>query len=130
MSVKDAAAKKRREIRKDKKEMKKDPLAASKVETSFDNALMNLSGDVLLRHFVNKHNHDIYVIFERRLNLKDAEIRSSFVSAEAEAQTKSGVVTCIKVSVKKKVIEQALMKEAELHKIVVARYLKERNRKF
>ena len=86
MSVKDTAAKKRREIRKDKKEMKKDPLAASKVETSFDNALMNLSGDVLLRHFVNKHNHEIYVIFERRLNLKDAEIRSTFVSAEAEAQ--------------------------------------------
>ena len=85
---------------------------------------------MLLRHFVNKHNHEIYVIFERRLNLKDAEIRSTFVSAEAEAQTKSGVVTCIKVSVKKKVIDQTLMKEAELHKIVVARYLKERNRKF
>ncbi len=130
MSVKDASAKKRREIRKAKKELKNDPLAPSKVETSFDNAMMNLSGDVLLRHFVNKHNHDIYVLFERRLNLLDAELRTLFVSAEAEAQTKKDVVSYIKVSVKKKVIEQSLLKEAELHKIVVARYLKEKSRKF
>lgn len=130
MSVKDAAAKRRRDVRKEKKEMKKDPLAASKVETSFDNALMNLSGDVLLRHFVNKHNHDIYVLFERRLNLKDAELRSLFVSPEVEDQAKSGLVTCVKVSVKKKIIEQVLLKEPELHKLVVARYLKERKRKF
>ena len=130
MSVKDAAAKKRREIRKEKKELKKDPLSPTKVETSFDNALMNLSGDVLLRHFVNKHNHDVYVLFERRLNLKDAELRSMFVSPEVEEQNKAGHVTCVKVSVKKKIIEQVLMKESELHKIVVARYLKERSRKF
>lgn len=130
MGVKDAAAKKRRDIRKAKKDAKNDPLAPSKVETSFDNAMMNLSGDVLLRHFVNKHNHDIYLIFERRLNLQDAELRTLFVSAEAEEQAKKDVVTYIKVSVKKKVIEQSLLKETELHKIVVARYLKEKSRKF
>jgi len=130
MSVKDAAAKKRREVRKAKKESKNDPLSPTRVETSFDNAMMNLSGDVLLRHFVNKHNHDIYVLFEKRLNLVDAELRTLFVSPEAEEQTKKDVATYIKVSVKKKVIEQRLIKEAELHKIVVARYLKEKSRKF
>lgn len=130
MSVKDAAAKRRREARKEKKEKKKDPLAPSKVESSFDNALMNLSGDVLLRHFVNKHNHDIYVLFERRLNLKESDLRPMFVSPEVEEQNKTGYVTCVKVSVKKKIIEQTLMKEPELHRLVVARYLKERNRSF
>lgn len=130
MSVKDAAAKRRRDARKEKKEKKKDPLAPSKVETSFDNALMNLSGDVLLRHFVNKHNHDIYVLFEKRLNLKDAELRSLFVSPDVEEQKNNSYVTCIKVSIKKKIMEQALLKEAELHKLVVARYLKERKRNF
>ena len=130
MSLKDVKTKKRRENRKEKKENKRDPLAASKVETSFDNALMNLSGDVLCRHFTNKHNHDIYVLFERRLNINDAELRQMFVSPDAEEQNKKGYVTYIKVSVKKKVSEQSLIKDAELQKIVVARYLKEKNRKF
>ena len=130
MSVKDALAKKRRENRKAKKELKKDPLAADKIVATFDNAFMNLSGDVLLRHFVNKHNHDIYILFERRLNYGDGDLRALFVSPQVEEQKTKDRVTYIKVNAKKKVLEQALLKESELQRIVVERYLKEKNRGF
>lgn len=130
MSVKDAAARKRRENRKLKKEAKNDPLSLEKVEATFDNAFMNLSGDVLLRHFTNKNDHEIYVLFEKRLNLSDGDLRKLFVSEQAEAQKDKSVVTYIKVNAKKKVIEQSLVKEKVLQRIVVERYLKEKSRQF
>lgn len=130
MSVKDAEAKKRRENRKAKKEAKKDPFAPERVSASFDNAFMNLSGEVLLRHFTNKNNHEIYVLFEKRLNINEADLRKLFVSEQAENQKEKDMVTCIKVSFKEKVVEQKLMKEKDLQRIVVEKYLKEKNRRF
>lgn len=130
MSVKDAEAKKRRENRKAKKEAKKDPFAPERVSASFDNAFMNLSGEVLLRHFTNKNNHEIYVLFEKRLNINEADLRKLFVSEQAENQKEKDMVTCIKVSFKEKVVEQKLMKEKDLQRVVVEKYLKEKNRRF
>lgn len=130
MSVKDAEARKRRENRKEKKEAKKDPFAPERVSASFDNAFMNLSGEVLLRHFTNKNNHEIYVLFEKRLNINEADLRKLFVSEQAENQKEKDMVTCIKVSFKEKVVEQKLMKEKDLQRIVVEKYLKEKNRRF
>ncbi|PCJ57769.1 MAG: hypothetical protein COA79_14900 [Planctomycetota bacterium] len=130
MSIKSADAKKRRALRKKKKDVKKDPLKPKKIESSFDNAFMNLSSDVLLRHFTNKNGHDIYVLFDRRLNLNDGELRELFVNEEAEEENTEGMNTFIRVSAKKKIIEQKVVKETELHRLVVTRYLNEKKKFF
>ncbi len=128
MSVKNADAKRKRLARKKKEEAKKDPLAPKKIQTSFDNAFINLSSDVLLRHFTNKFGHDIYVVFDRKLNMSDGDMRKQFVTEAQEEINDAKHVTYIRVNTKKKVVESSLLKEKDLQVLVVSRYLSEKKK--